>query len=172
MITTRAWLAVLSAAGRSKPLIRLGQHADWHLARQMKNCPIEYGEHVLMPRSRVVVEPYEALPSGEEPSLEWRCGRELLREEPSQPPFCSIWHTEVAASRRQRQRSYETVAVSISEAAFDPGALNGNTTASIHEDLEVADWCLMWIIEGHVSPLRSHGLSEIIALGRSPQSQH
>jgi len=92
-------------------------------------------------------------------------------KEPSKPPFCSIRHIDVATPRRQRQRSYKTVAVSVAKTALYPHTLAGNATASIRQAFEVADWCLMWIVEGHVSPLRSHGPGENIWLADNLRSQ-
>jgi hypothetical protein len=136
----------------------------------MMDGPIKQGDHLLMARAGAIIVPYEALPGGHEcdPFEEWPCGRNLSRQEPGQPPFCSVGHIKVAAPGCQWQRGDDTEALVNLEAPLYPPVLGENATASILQDVEIAKRCLVRIVEGHVSPLRSHGLSEVIGLAGRP----
>src|SRR6478736_3635522 len=128
----------------------------------MADGPVEQGHHVLMRRARVVIQRHETLSSRYEPvSYDmWRVGRYLLGDQPSKPLFCLVRQMEAAAPTCQRQRSYKAVAVPVLEATLHPSLAVGNPTASICQQLDVAERCLIRGIKWHVSPRRSHCLND------------
>jgi hypothetical protein len=136
----------------------------------MTDGPIKQGDDLLMARAGAIVVPYEPLPRGQEcdPLEEWSCRRNLSRQQPGQPPFCSVRQAKVAAPGCQRQRGGDTEALVNLEALLYPPIFGENATSSILQDVEIAKRCLVRIVEGHVSPLRSHGLSEVIGLAGRP----
>lgn len=50
----------------------------------MLDCPVEQGDHVLMARSSIIVEPHEALSRSDEGGLDekWQLGWKLFRKVP------------------------------------------------------------------------------------------
>jgi hypothetical protein len=124
--------------------------------RQMVDSPVEQGHHVLMARSRIVIEPHEALPRRDEPDLrpKRRTRRKLICKHSSKPPFFAVGDCQAATTASQEECRYKTMPVSISEVALNPLALDRNTVTGIHEDFEVADWRMMRIVKGHICHLR------------------
>ena len=132
----------------------------------MIDRPIKQGNHLRMARAGAIIVPYEPLPRGHEgdPLVEWPCRRNLSRQEPGKPTFRSVGQVEVAARGCQRQGGDDTEAVVNLEAPLYPPVFGPKATASVRQDVEIAKRSLLRIVEGHVSPLRSHGLSEVTGL--------
>ena len=78
---------------------------------------------------------------------------------PSEPSFHPIWQIETPVAGHGRQRSYEASAVPILKTALHPIASIQNEMACIQEQLNVAEWCLVWIVERHVAPPVPNGSS-------------
>jgi len=121
-----------------------------------------------MRHAGVVIQRHEALSRRYQPapSHEWRVRRYLLGDQPSKPPFCTVWHLEAAAPTCQRQRSHKAVAVPVMEATLCPRLPVGNTTSSICQQLDVAKRCRTRGIKWHVSPRRSHCLTNTTRIAK------
>src|SRR6516162_6071441 len=107
-----------------------------------------------MTRARVIVEPHEVLPCRDQRDLVPKSASrpKLLGQDAGKPFLRAVGQTDAPASARQRQRSHETVAATVLEATLNPCILVGDAISGIGQDFDVTEWCLVWIVKGHVSP--------------------